>query len=175
MRTKQIARKAPTNLRAPTRELQSVPQHSLGVLYGGTQKRSAAIKGKAKKLAPFATKRKRKPGVQALREIERHQQAVTHVIPRLPFRRLVVEILQDYQDGGPFRIAETALMALQAGAEDYVIQLMTMGHCITVHAGRVALQPKDMALAQKLSEWQNRNVGGGIVSSASAARACNKR
>ena len=64
------------------------------------------------------TKRYR-PGVLALAEIRKYQQSTESLIPRLPFRRLVRELVQNKKQD--IRIQETALEALQEAAETYLV------------------------------------------------------
>lgn len=63
-------------------------------------------------------KKRRKPGIVALREIRRLQQATNLLIPRLPFQRLVREIAMDFNTGYKWQTA--ALSALQEAAESYL-------------------------------------------------------
>ncbi|KAF9230471.1 hypothetical protein BU15DRAFT_83585 [Melanogaster broomeanus] len=58
---------------------------------------------------------------------------------KLPFQRLVREIAQDFKTD--LRFQSSAVMALQEAAEAYLVSL---------HAKRVTIQPKDLALARRL-------------------------
>ncbi|OTF78070.1 hypothetical protein BLA29_012337, partial [Euroglyphus maynei] len=56
-------------------------------------------------------KRRYRPGTISLREIRRYQATTHHLIPRLPFQRLVREIAQNLKD--TLRFQPIALEALQ--------------------------------------------------------------
>ena len=61
------------------------------------------------------------PGTVALREIRRYQKSTELLICKLPFQRLVHEILQGFGVG--FRVTPAMMMALQEAAEGYLVQL----------------------------------------------------
>ena len=68
----------------------------------------AAAKAARKKQKP----RRYRPGTVALREIRKYQKTTDLLIRKLPFQRLVREILQEMLQKD-YRIQSTALMALQ--------------------------------------------------------------
>ena len=55
------------------------------------------------------------PGMVALREIQRYQKSTELLICKLPFQRLVREILQGYGVG--YRVTPAMMMVLQEAAE----------------------------------------------------------
>ena len=63
-----------------------------------------------------------RPGSLALKEIRKYQKTTNMLIPRLPFARLVREIMQQHTTD-TFRIQAEALMALQEAAEAYLVHL----------------------------------------------------
>ena len=89
-----------------------------------------------------------RPGTVALREIleipEVHGSANT--IHKLPFQRLVHEILQGFGVG--FRVTPAMMMALQEAAEAYLVQLLEDSNLCTIHAKRITIQPKDIQLVR---------------------------
>ncbi|KAF5353069.1 hypothetical protein D9758_008763 [Tetrapyrgos nigripes] len=103
-----------------------------------------------------ATTRKEKPkkkryrprGTVALREIRQYQASTELLIRKLPFQRLVREIAFEYNH--EIRFQSTALEALQEAAEAYIVNLMEDTNLCALHAKRVTIQPKDMALARRL-------------------------
>jgi len=129
-RTKQTARKS-TGGKAPRKQL--------------------ATKG-AKKSAPSAGGVKKphrfRPGTVALREIRKYQKSTELLIRRLPFQRLVREIAQDFKTD--LRFQSSAVMALQEAAEAYLVSLFEDTNLAAIHAKRVTIQPKDLALARRL-------------------------
>lgn len=101
--------------------------------------------------------RRLRPGVKALLEIKRYRNSVTLLIPRLPFGRLVREILVNsprYQPGT--RVQKVALLALHEAAEAYLVQFFEDSIRLANHAKRVTLMPVDMALVKFLrGNWDN--------------------
>ncbi|XP_058451903.1 uncharacterized protein LOC131430728 [Malaya genurostris] len=86
---------------------------------------------------------------KAMQEIARLQSVVTPVIPKLPFARLIREVLSEYSHHN-LRITAESLMCLQESAETYVVQLMEDAYRCTLHRERITLMPKDIRLAVML-------------------------
>ncbi|KAF7340916.1 histone H3 [Mycena sanguinolenta] len=131
-RTKQTARKS-TGGKAPRKQL--------------------ATKAARKTAQPGATGGVKKPhrfrpGTVALREIRRYQKSTELLIRKLPFQRLVREIAQDFKTD--LRFQSSAVMALQEAAEAYLVSLFEDTNLAAIHAKRVTIQPKDLALARRL-------------------------
>lgn len=89
-----------------------------------------------------------RPGTVALREIRKYQKSVDLLIKRLPFQRLVREILQDYKHG--MRMTSQSLGAIQEAAEAYLVGLFEDTNLCAIHAKRVTIMPKDMQLARRI-------------------------
>ncbi|KAJ7573174.1 histone 3 [Mycena floridula] len=89
-----------------------------------------------------------RPGTVALREIRRYQKSTELLIRKLPFQRLVREIAQDFQPD--LRFQSSAVLALQEAAEAYLVSLFEDTNLAAIHAKRVTIQPKDLALARRL-------------------------
>ena len=92
--------------------------------------------------------RRFRPGAVALREIRRYQKSTELLIKKLPFRRLAREIAQDIR--GDLRLGPSAAMVLQEAAEAYLVSLFEDTNLAAIHAKRVTIQPKDLALARRL-------------------------
>ena len=88
------------------------------------------------------------PGMVTLREIWRYQKSTELLICKLPFQRLVCEILQGYSVG--YRVTPAMMMALQEAAEAYLVQLLEDLNLCAIHAKRITIQPKDMQLARQI-------------------------
>ena len=86
------------------------------------------------------------PGTVVLRQIQRYQKSTELLIRKLPFQRLVREILQGYGVG--YRVTPAMMMALQEAAEAYLVQLLEDSNLCAIHAKRITIQPKDMQLAR---------------------------
>ena len=84
----------------------------------------------------------------ALREIRRYQKSTELLIRKLPFQRLVREIAQDYKTD--LRFQGSAVLALQESAEAYLVGLFEDANLCSIHAKRVTLFPRDIALARRI-------------------------
>lgn len=89
-----------------------------------------------------------KPGTVALREIRRYQKSTELLIRKLPFQRLVREIAQDFKTD--LRFQSSAIGALQEASEAYLVGLFEDTNLAAIHAKRVTIQPRDIALARRL-------------------------
>ncbi len=138
-RTKQQARKS-TGSKAPRKQVASKAER---------KKASSAGSGGIKKPHRF------RPGTVALREIRRYQKSSELLIRRLPFQRLVREIMQELTDSSSFvhqdkRFQASALLALQEASEAYLVGLFEDTNLCAIHARRVTIQPKDLNLARRI-------------------------
>ncbi|KAF8889277.1 histone H3 [Infundibulicybe gibba] len=134
-RTKQTARKS-TGGKAPRKQLAAKSSKT------SQARKTAAAAGGVKKPHRF------RPGTVALREIRRYQKSTELLIRKLPFQRLVREIAQDFKTD--LRFQSSAVMALQEAAEAYLVSLFEDTNLAAIHAKRVTIQPKDLALARRL-------------------------
>jgi histone H3 len=89
-----------------------------------------------------------RPGTVALREIRKYQKSTELLIRRLPFQRLVREIAQDFKND--LRFQASALLALQEASETYLTSLFEDVNLCALHAKRVTITTKDMALARRI-------------------------
>ncbi|CAD6980592.1 hypothetical protein A4X06_0g6260 [Tilletia controversa] len=127
-RTKQAARRS-TGGKAPRKQLAAKAAKTVAV--GGVKK-----------------PHRYKPGTVALREIRRYQKSTELLIRKLPFQRLVREISQDIKTD--IRFQSAAIGALQEASEAYLVSLFEDMNLAAIHAKRVTVMPKDMALARRL-------------------------
>ncbi|KAF8682775.1 protein heterodimerization [Rhizoctonia solani] len=120
---------------------------------GGKAPRKQLATKQARKSAPQTTGGVKKPhrfrpGTVALREIRRYQKSTELLIRKLPFQRLVREIAQDFKTD--LRFQSSAVLALQEASEAYLVSLFEDTNLAAIHAKRVTIQPKDLALARRL-------------------------
>ena len=93
-----------------------------------------------------------RPGLLALREIQRYQQSIESLIWRTPFNKLIKEISQEYRicPEGPGTpsvqvcFQSTALAALQEATENFLVGLFEDVNLLAVHAKRVTVMPRDI-------------------------------
>lgn len=76
-------------------------------------------------------------------EIRDLQRSTDHLIPQLPFARLVKEIMQG-MCGMDYRIQSLALQHLHEAAEVYLVEFLEGSYKWSTHAGRITLLPKDV-------------------------------
>ena len=89
-----------------------------------------------------------RPGTLALREIRHYQKKTCLLIRKLPFYRLVREILMD--EKVDLRIQSSAVMALQEACEAYCVGLFEDSNLCAIHGKRVTIMPKDIQLARRI-------------------------
>ena len=133
-RTKQTARKS-TGGKAPRKQLAT------------KSARKSIYNGGIKKPHRY------RPGTVALREIRKYQKSTELLIRKLPFQRLVREIMQSHSM--EFRIQSSALLAIQEAAEAYLVGLFEDSNLCAIHGKRVTIMPKDIQLARRLRGEKN--------------------
>ena len=84
----------------------------------------------------------------ALSEIRKYQSSTDLIIRKLPFQRLVREIVRELKDD--YRLQSSAVLALQEAAEAYLCGLFEDTNLCAIHARRVTIMPKDMQLARRI-------------------------
>jgi histone H3 len=89
-----------------------------------------------------------RPGTLAMKEIRKYQKSTELLIRKLPFQRLVKEIAQDFKTD--LRFQSSAVLALQEAAEAYLVGLFEDTNLCAIHAKRVTIMPKDLALARRI-------------------------
>nr|ARC76687.1 Cid1 [Drosophila nikananu] len=119
------------------------------------QTRKNAEGGETGAAGPAPRRRKQRGPVsranQMNREIRRLRACTTPLIPRLPFSRLVREVITNYTSSA-CRITESALEALQESSELYLTHRFQDAYLLTHHRGRVTLEVRDMALIAYIIE-----------------------
>ena len=143
-RTKQTARKS-TGGKAPSK----------GAVFSAARRAALtdAVVRSARRNAPAPNTRVKKvhkfrPGVKALQEIRKYQRNTNLLIRKLPFQRLVREIVQDINP--KLRLQSHALAAIQEASEAYLVGLFEDTNLCAIHAKRVTIMPKDIQLARRI-------------------------
>lgn len=103
-------------------------------------------------------KRRFRPGTKAIMEIRKYQRTTTLLIRKLPFSRLVREITREYftVPGFEYRFQSSALLALQEAAEAFLVTLFEDANLCAIHARRVTIMPRDIALARRVKGREER-------------------
>jgi len=89
-----------------------------------------------------------RPGTVALREIRKYQKSSHLLIRKLPFRRLVQELVRNINN--TVRVNSHTLSAFQEAAECYLVHLFEDTNLCAIHCGRVTIFPKDIQLARRI-------------------------
>lgn len=127
--------------------------------------RKNAFGGKNNKKSQGVKKPRRwRPGTKALQEIRRYQRSTDLILPKSTFLRFVRKIAHD-QLGKSYRFQTSAILALQEGAEAYLVEVLEDTQRCALHAGREGIKNKDLSLAmclrgeqQGLRYSQNKNT-----------------
>ena len=119
---------------------------------GGKAPRFQLAPKAARKQAPCAGGVKKphryRPGTVALREIRRYQKGTELLIRKLPFQRLIREIVRSFNE--ELRCQSTAVLCLQEAAEAYLVGLFEDTNLCAIHARRVTIMPRDLHLARRI-------------------------
>ena len=96
-----------------------------------------------------------RPGTTALRQIRKYQKSTELLIRKLPFQRLVKEVVQKmFKDN--YRFQSTALLALQEASESFLVTMFEQCNYIAIHGKRVTVQKKDILLWKRLHDFGSR-------------------
>jgi len=118
---------------------------------GKAPRKHVASKGaRAAAAAGVTTKKPHRfrPGTVALREIRRYQKSTELLIRKLPFQRLVRELVLAFDS--TVRFQANALAALQEASEAYLVGLFEESNLAAIHAKRVTIKPADMQLVRQI-------------------------
>ena len=96
-----------------------------------------------------------KPGVVALREIRRYQKTFELLLRKMPFVRVIKEVLQDIYPSNTMRWESTALLALQVSTEAYLIAFFEYTNIVAINAKRVTIMAKDMRVVRRIRGVQD--------------------
>ena len=83
--------------------------------------------------------------MQALKEI---QKGADLLIRRVPFQRLVREIVQKQREG--LKLQSSAVLALQEAGEAFLVGLLKQANICAIHTKQVTIMPKDIQLACRI-------------------------
>ena len=92
--------------------------------------------------------RKIQRGMQALKEIQKYQKGADLLIRRVPFQRLVREIVQKKGEG--LKLQSSAVLALQEAGEAFIVGLMEQANLCASHAKWVTIMSRDIQLACRI-------------------------
>ena len=93
---------------------------------------------------------KRNLTTNALNEIKHYQKTTDLLLAKRPFQALVKEIALNHQSD--LRFESNAIGVLQHSSEAYLIGTFEKANLCCLHAKRVTIMPKDIRLAQRISQ-----------------------
>ena len=70
--------------------------------------------------------------MQALKEIQKYQKGVDLLFRRVPFQRLVKEIVQKRREG--LKLQSLAVLALQEAGEEFLVGFLEQVNMCAIHA-----------------------------------------
>lgn len=161
-RTKVVARRTDESKLKSGKGLKKKPQQAEKSAKKVPRK-SLVEKAQQKKVEVEAVKKPRKPhrfrpGTRALMDIRRYQKSTDLLIRRAPFVRFAREICNDQSQTGPLRMQAKAFEALQAAAEDFVIDMLSDANLVAVADKRRGILHRDFVVAA-LVDKSRRNMG----------------
>ena len=147
-----VGGKAPRKQAVPQKRKSRPGSGSLNYVLTNRDYLEAQVVGDTLPAANKTTRRYR-PGRLALQEIRHYQKRTNLLIRKLPFQRLIREIVQQFKVDVRFR--SFTLMALQEAAEAYLVRLFEDTNLCAIHVKRVTIMPKDIQLARRIRGKRN--------------------
>ena len=86
--------------------------------------------------------------MQALKEIQKFQKGVDLLIRRIPFQRLVKEIVQKRREG--LKLQSSTVLGLQEAGEAFLVGILEQVNMCAIHTKRVTIMPRDIQLAHRI-------------------------
>ena len=96
--------------------------------------------------------RRFRPGTAALREIRKYQKSTELLIRKIPFQRLVREVVHSLFKT-QYRITPQALLALQEACEYFLVGMFGQVNDLAIHGNRVTITPKDIHIWCRLKNF----------------------
>ncbi len=90
-----------------------------------------------------------RPGMVALREIQKFQKNTDLLIRKAPFQHLVRKIALKFGKSD-LQMQSTAVLALQEAAEYFMVDVVSDTNLCAMHGKRVTIMKKDMVLACRI-------------------------
>ena len=140
---KERAREAGDKRLAAMKKLREVNQRRVPRINSRKEKQLKVVKEER-----IEKQRKIQRGMQALKEIQKYQKWADLLIQRLPFQRLVREIMQRRREG--LRFQSAAVLALQEAGEAFLVGLLEQASLCAIHVKWVTIMPKDIQLTQRI-------------------------
>jgi histone H3/H4 len=115
-----------------------------------------------KRVIGVKRKFRHRSGTVALREIRKYQKTTELLIQKLPFSRLVRDVLEYVtcvKNGrrSVEKIASETFLILQEASEQFLVNLFEDANLSAIHAKRKTIEKRDIVLAQKVY-WNGKGI-----------------
>ena len=114
------------------------------------------VPGKPKTTGSVRKPYRYRPGTAALRQIKKYQKSTELLIRKLPFQRLVKEVVYKMCPTKRYRFQSTALLTLQEASEDFLVRMFDQCNQISIHGKRTTVMVKDIRLWDRLHDFTSR-------------------
>jgi len=94
----------------------------------------------------------------ALREIKRYQKSTELLVRKVPFQRLVREVVISLFPNDNYRFQSTALLALQEASEDYLVRMFSQVNDLAIHGKRVTIKAEDIHIWGRITGFQIKSI-----------------
>ena len=102
--------------------------------------------------------RRYRPDTVSLREIRRYQKSTELLIRKIPFQRLVREVVHNLYPHDNYRFQSTALLGLQEAAESYLVRMFTHVNDLAIHGRRVTIKPCDIHIWGRITGTETSQI-----------------
>ena len=102
--------------------------------------------------------RKYRPGTVALREIRRYQKSTELLIRKIPFQRLVREVVHNLYPHDNYRFQSTALLGLQEAAENFLVRMFIQVNDLAIHGRRITIKPCDIHIWGRITGTETSQI-----------------
>ena len=96
--------------------------------------------------------RRFRPGTVALREIKKYQKSTELLIRKIPFQRLVREVVHSLFKT-QYRMTPQSLLALQEASEYFLVGMFGQVNDLAIHGKRLTIQKKDIQIWCRLKNF----------------------
>ena len=117
--------------------------------------------GKSRRVQHAGRVRKPKryrPGTVALREIRRYQKSTELLIRKIPFQRLVREVVHNLYPHDNYRFQSTALLGLQEAAENFLVRMFIQVNDLAIHGRRITIKPCDIHIWGRITGTETSQI-----------------
>jgi len=93
----------------------------------------------------------KKQKTRAMMEIKKYQKSTELLMRKMPFQRVVREVVNELRPGADIRWQADALTCLQESAECMLVTVFEISNLYALHAKRVTIMAKDLQLTRRIA------------------------